>query len=39
MSTNIACWTYLFIGVFYGNAAVGLYASLKTQLKAFREDK
>lgn len=25
-----------FMGFFYGNAAVGIYASLKTQINAFR---
>ncbi len=29
-------WAGIFMGFFYGNAAVGLYASLKTQINAFR---
>ncbi|MHC0038342.1 hypothetical protein [Pseudoneobacillus sp. C159] len=29
-------WAGFFMGFFYGNAAVGLYASLKTQIKAYR---
>ncbi|MFS0861997.1 hypothetical protein [Fredinandcohnia sp. 179-A 10B2 NHS] len=32
-------WAGVFMGFFYGNAAVGVYASLKTQLKAYREAK
>lgn len=32
-------WAGFFMGVFYGNAAVGLYASLKTHLKAFRGER
>jgi len=27
----------IFMGFFYGNAAVGVYASLKTQIKAYRQ--
>lgn len=27
----------IFMGFFYGNAAVGLYASLKTQWRAYRD--
>jgi hypothetical protein len=32
-------WSGLFMGFFYGNSAVGLYASLKTQILAFRNQK
>ena len=32
-------WSGVFMGFFYGNAAVGVYASLKTQIKAYREKK
>lgn len=32
-------WVGVFMGFFYGNAAVGLYASIKTQLKAFKNKK
>lgn len=28
----------IFMGIFYGNAAVGMYASLKTQWKAYRKE-
>lgn len=29
-------WAGFFMGFFYGNAAVGVYSSLKTQILAFR---
>jgi hypothetical protein len=29
-------WAGIFMGFFYGNAAVGIYASLKTQILAYR---
>ncbi|MBT2681981.1 hypothetical protein J7E38_23760 [Bacillus sp. ISL-35] len=29
-------WAGVFMGFFYGNAAVGVYSSLKTQINAFR---
>ena len=29
-------WAGLFMGFFYGNAGVGLYSSLKTQLMSYR---
>lgn len=32
-------WAGLFMGFFYGNAAVGLYATLKIQINAFRNKK
>ena len=32
-------WAGIFMGFFYGNAAVGVYASLKTQIQAFRNKK
>jgi hypothetical protein len=32
-------WAGIFMGFFYGNAAVGLYASLKTQINAYRNRK
>ncbi|MEH7444497.1 hypothetical protein V7201_19465 [Bacillus sp. JJ1122] len=32
-------WAGIFMGFFYGNAAVGVYASLKTQIKAFRNEE
>lgn len=28
-------WAGIFMGLFYGNAAVGLYASLRTQISAY----
>lgn len=31
-------WAGIFMGFFYGNAAVGLYASLKTQINAYRNN-
>ncbi|WP_144487904.1 hypothetical protein [Siminovitchia fortis] len=30
-------WGAVFMGFFYGNAAVGVYASLKTSLKTYRD--
>lgn len=30
-------WAGLFMGFFYGNAGVGLYSSLKTQLMSYRK--
>ncbi|KAF0820022.1 MULTISPECIES: hypothetical protein [unclassified Cytobacillus] len=30
-------WAGIFMGFFYGNAGVGLYSSLKTQILAFRK--
>ncbi len=30
-------WAGIFMGLFYGNAAVGIYASLKTALLAYRK--
>ena len=32
-------WAGIFMGFFYGNAAIGLYASLKTQINAYRNNK
>lgn len=32
-------WSGIFMGFFYGNAAVGMYASLKTQIKSFRNSQ
>lgn len=32
-------WVGIFMGFFYGNAAVGLYASLKTQINAYRNSE
>ncbi|MFD1707292.1 hypothetical protein ACFSCZ_11175 [Siminovitchia sediminis] len=32
-------WGAIFMGLFYGNAAVGVYASLKTSWEAFRNKK
>ncbi|MCA1012016.1 hypothetical protein [Halobacillus halophilus] len=32
-------WAGIFMGFFYGNAAVGGYASIKTSLIAFRKKK
>lgn len=32
-------WAGIFMCFFYGNAAVGVYASLKTQITAYRESK
>ncbi|WP_079508668.1 hypothetical protein [Mesobacillus jeotgali] len=32
-------WAGIFMGFFYGNAAVGAYASLKTQILAYRGGK
>lgn len=32
-------WAGIFMGFFYGNAAVGVYASLKTQINAYRNRK
>ncbi len=32
-------WAGIFMGFFYGNAAVGVYASLKTQIQALRNKK
>lgn len=32
-------WVGIFMGFFYGNAAVGAYASLKTQILAYRNKK
>ncbi len=32
-------WAGIFMGFFYGNAAVGVYASLKTQIQAFRNKR
>ncbi|CAM4020427.1 hypothetical protein [Mesobacillus zeae] len=29
-------WTGTFMGFFYGNAGVGFYSSIKTQIKAYR---
>ncbi|NMD71194.1 hypothetical protein HHO41_12880 [Bacillus sp. DNRA2] len=29
-------WAGILMGAFYGNAAVGIYAALKTQIKAYR---
>ena len=29
-------WAGIFMGFFYGNAAVGVYSSLKTQILAYR---
>ena len=31
-------WAGIFMGFFYGNAAVGVYSSLKTQIIAFRNE-
>ncbi|WP_433958753.1 hypothetical protein [Cytobacillus horneckiae] len=31
-------WAGIFMGFFYGNAAVGLYSSLKTQLQKYRSE-
>lgn len=30
-------WAGIFMGFFYGNAAAGLFSSLKTQILSFRE--
>ncbi|WP_421378830.1 hypothetical protein ACOJQI_13870 [Bacillus salacetis] len=32
-------WTGIFMGFFYGNAAVGVYSSLKTSIIAYRSRK
>ncbi|MBS4177545.1 hypothetical protein [Lederbergia citrea] len=32
-------WGAIFMGFFYGNAAVGVYASMKTTLMAYRNSK
>jgi len=32
-------WAGIFMGFFYGNAAVGVYSSLKTQIRAFRNEE
>lgn len=29
-------WAGIFMGIFYGNAAVGIYSSLKTQILSYR---
>lgn len=31
-------WAGIFMGFFYGNAAIGCYATLKTSLLAYRND-
>ncbi|WP_423410278.1 hypothetical protein AABM38_10260 [Heyndrickxia sp. MSNUG] len=32
-------WAGIFMGFFYGNAAVGVYSSLKTQIRAYRNEE
>ncbi|MBS4198493.1 hypothetical protein KHA93_02380 [Bacillus sp. FJAT-49732] len=32
-------WGAVFMGFFYGNAAVGVYAGLKTSINAYRKSK
>ncbi|WP_019156032.1 hypothetical protein [Robertmurraya massiliosenegalensis] len=32
-------WVGIFMGFFYGNAGVGLYSSLKTQLMTYRNSR
>ncbi|MCR2821104.1 hypothetical protein [Lederbergia panacisoli] len=32
-------WAAVFMGFFYGNAAVGVYAGLKTSIDAYRKQK